>query len=149
MADSDSYPILITEDNDDDYECMLEAFTKLPKFKNPIYRCKNGKDLLAYLDRKGQYVDSTLSPTPGIILLDLNMPGTDGRAALKYLNSNSKFKKIPIIVFTISGDQGDISSSYAEGANSYIVKPANVDELAITLQNLKEYWFEICQLPRC
>jgi two-component system response regulator len=85
---------------------------------------------------------------PAIILLDLNMPGTDGRTALKEIKTDPKLKDIPVVVLTTSNDHIDIDACYEDGANTYIHKPVDLDGFFSAIKQLKEYWFEVAILPK-
>lgn len=81
-------------------------------------------------------------------MLDLSLPGTDGREVLKIIKSDLKLKKIPVVVLTTSNDIKDIEKCYELGANSYIQKPVGFEGFINAITKLKEYWFEISILPR-
>ena len=140
--------ILIAEDSDDDYEMTLHAFKKAGNLKNPIHRCEDGQELLDYLRKEGCYKDYQNWKEPGIILLDLNMPGIDGREALQEIKNDADLKRIPVVVLTTSIDEKDVNACYDEGANTYIQKPVDLDGFFKAVKRLKEYWFEISILPR-
>jgi CheY-like chemotaxis protein len=140
-------PILIVEDSPEDYEATIRAFSK-SVLANPIYRCEDGDKALDYLYRRGAYSDPQKTPTPGMILLDLNMPGTDGREVLQEIKSDPVLKKIPVIVLTTSNDERDIEQCYKDGANSYICKPVSLPGFFEAIQRLRDYWFEIVVLPK-
>ena len=140
-------PILLVEDNPEDYEATRRAFQQ-SGLKNPIYHCIDGDETLDFLYRRGIYTDPAQAPRPGLILLDLNLPGTDGRKVLADIKHKKDLKKIPIIVLTTSSDERDIEACYADGANSYMQKPVNFEHFIEALQRLKDYWFEIVILPK-
>jgi len=140
--------IVITEDSDDDYEITLHALKKAGNLKNPIHRCEDGQELLDYLNKAGPYANDDTVRTPGLILLDLNMPGVDGRTALQEIKTNDNLKDIPIVVLTTSDDEKDIHACYKDGANTYIQKPVDLDGFFEAIKQLKEYWFEIAILPK-
>ena len=140
--------ILIAEDSDDDYEITVHALKKCGNLRNPIHRCEDGQELLDYLLHRGIYEDSPTRMLPGIILLDLNMPGIGGRTALREIKSNDELKDIPIIILTTSDDASDINDCYKEGANTFIQKPVDLEGFFKAIQSLKEYWFEIAILPK-
>jgi len=146
MKVQSSQPILIVEDSPEDYEATIRAFKKSRLF-NPVFRCENGDDALDYLFHRGRYQEREISPRPGIILLDLNLPGTDGREVLKIIKSTPEIKMIPVIVLTTSIDRGDIEKCYFDGANSYMQKPVDLNKFIESIQRLKEYWFEISIIP--
>lgn len=140
--------ILIVDDSDDDYDATVRALTKGKSLKNPIHRCEDGQECLDYLFRRGRYAEQDAAPRPGIILLDLNMPGVDGRSVLEEIKHDSDLKKIPTIVMTNSDDERDINACYAMGANTYIQKPLDFVSFFEAMARLKEYWFEIAVLPK-
>jgi two-component system, response regulator len=139
--------ILIVEDSNEDYEATQRAFKKAG-LMNAIYRCIDGDEVLDYLHRRGRYTTPEASPRPGIILLDLNLPGTDGREVLQEIKRDETLKSIPVIVLTTSDDEHDIRECYAHGANSYIHKPVNMAGFFAAIQMLSGYWFEVVILPR-
>lgn len=139
-------PILMIEDSPEDYEITCRAFKK-SRFNNPIYHLDNGDDALDYLHKRGAYSDPEKAPRPGIVLLDLNIPGTNGKEVLRDIKSTHELKNIPIIVFTTSDDKQDIEKCYELGANSYLQKPVNLKRFIESIVRLKEYWFEIVILP--
>jgi len=59
---------------------------------------------------------------PGLILLDLNMPGLDGRKTLEIIKRSPNLKNIPVVILTTSNDERDISACYEFGANTYVQK---------------------------
>jgi two-component system response regulator len=139
-------PILIIEDSEEDYQATLRAFYKAG-LANPIYRCRTGDEALDFLFIRGGFNDQS-APRPGIILLDLNLPGTDGREVLRMVKQNPHTKNIPVIILTTSSFEGDIQACYAEGASSYVVKPVDLIGFVQAIQRLKDYWFEVVILPR-
>jgi two-component system response regulator len=135
-----SQPILIVEDSPDDFEATKRAFNKA-NLRNEIQHCNSGEAALAYLR-------SPTSVRPGIILLDLNMPGLDGRKTLEIIKTTENLKNIPIVILTTSTDERDVKACYELGANTYIQKPVDFDGLIAAIRRLKEYWFEIAVLPK-
>jgi two-component system, response regulator len=139
-----SQPILLVEDSPEDYESMLRAFRKAG-LANPIVRCSTGDEALDFLHRRGTFADA---PAPGIILLDLNLPGTDGREVLQDIKRTDALRQIPVVVLTTSNDSRDVTECYRAGANSYIQKPVDVDGFLRAMQSLRDYWFEVVILPK-
>jgi two-component system response regulator len=132
-------PILIVEDSEDDFEATKRAFART-NLHNPIEHVWSGEEALAYL--------RSAAPPPGIILLDLNMPGLDGRRTLELIKQQRALKTIPVVILTTSNDERDVQWCYEFGANTYIQKPVDFDGLIAAIQQLKEYWFEIALLPK-
>lgn len=144
---STNQPILVVEDSPEDYEATHRTFRKAG-LVNPIFHCADGDSALDYLWRRGDYGDPAKAPRPGIILLDLNLPGTDGRDVLAEIRGDKNLKNIPVVVLTTSRDDRDIETCYEIGANSYIQKPVDLEGFVNAITRLKEYWFEIVILPK-
>ncbi len=139
--------ILIVEDSDVDYETTLRAF-KNSNMTNPVKRCEDGEEALDYLFQRNGYSDTKKSPRPDLILLDLNLPGTDGREVLGDIKNDPALKTIPVIVLTTSADDKDIDKCYKTGANSYILKPVDLQGFFSAIQRLRDFWFEVVVLPK-
>lgn len=146
MNPSHHHPILIVEDNDYEFRQAQRAFQQ-SRLANPIYRCVDGDDALDFLHQRGGYADASKAPRPGIILLDLGLPRTNGREVLQEVKSHPDLKTIPVIVLTKSDDERDIRSCYEAGANSYIRKPVTFEGYLDAIRRLEEYWFHIVILP--
>lgn len=142
-----SQPILLVEDSPEDRATTIRALAKAG-LANPIHACSSGDEALDYLFQRGRFAGEGLAPRPGIILLDLNMPGTDGREVLAEIKRSASLSLIPVVVLTTSSDEVDIAMCYKAGANSYVLKPVNLARFMEAVQRLKDYWFEVAVLPR-
>jgi CheY-like chemotaxis protein len=140
-------PILVVEDSPEDFETTERAFRRAG-LRNRMLRCATGDEALDFLHRRGRYADPSASPRPSIILLDLNLPGTDGRDVLTEIKAAEALARIPVVVLTTSADHRDVSACYAAGANSYVQKPVDLDVFTQAIRRLSEYWFDVVILPR-
>jgi len=140
--------ILLVDDDDDDRDLARAAFAE-SQLRNDLHCVESGEEMLAYLRREGPYSDPAVSPTPGIVLLDLNMPGMGGREALEELKRDEALSHIPVIVMTTSKADEDVLSSYQHGASSYITKPVTFEGLLNVVKGLQRYWLQIVELPNC
>jgi CheY-like chemotaxis protein len=138
--------ILVVEDSDEQFTAVTRAFRK-SDITNPVARCTDGDEAIDFLFRTGSYADGEEPPRPAVILLDLNLPGTDGRDVLERIKADPELKRIPVVVLTTSSSPGDIRHCYEGGASSYIIKPIRFDDFLRTVRTLKEYWFETVALP--
>ena len=138
-------PVLVIEDSIEDFTALGRAFRK-HGLKNPVLRCEDGDQALEYLQGYGT-ISQWPSGLPAIILLDLNMPGTDGRTVLKTLKQDPQLFKIPVIIFTTSSNNEDIEECYRLGANSYVTKPINYSALEEKVRLIVRYWLEFNELP--
>jgi CheY-like chemotaxis protein len=142
-----SQPILLVEDSPEDFETTKRAFQR-SGLRNPLMRCADGDEALDYLFRRGNYADPATSPRPGVILLDLNLPGTDGREVLSEIKANPQVQQIPVVVLTTSRDDRDVEACYRAGASSYIQKPVDLEGFIRAIEKLNGYWFEVVILPK-
>ena len=138
--------ILLVEDNQDDYEATVRSLQK-NHFMNPIQWCKSGQEALDYLYRKGDFTNNSDVKTPDLILLDLNMPGIDGRQVLQQLKADPEKCAIPVVILTTSKDSKDVDKCYEIGASTYIQKPVNFEGLTEAIGTMKDYWFGVAILP--
>jgi CheY-like chemotaxis protein len=140
-------PLLVVEDSNEDFR-MLQRLMRRMAVQNPIHRCTNGDEVLELLYQHKNDCHSKVFIRPSVILLDLNLPGIDGRDILERLKQDISFKEIPIIVFTTSSNPKDIELCYQKGANGYLVKPMDAQELKKTIQAFVDYWLETNTPPR-
>ena len=138
--------ILMADDDPDDRQLTKEAFEE-SRIVNDLRFVEDGIELLEYLQHRGKYMDPASSPRPGLILLDLNMPKKDGRAALKEIKADPKLKHIRVVILTTSADEMDILRTYDITAASYITKPVTFEGLVDVVKTLGKYWLEIVELP--
>ncbi len=135
--------VLVAEDSDEDYEALTRAFRSASP-EIPLARCTDGDEVLEYLYGRGSYSDA---PRPGLLVLDLNLPGTDGREVLEILKSDPDLKLLPVIVLTTSASPRDVEAAYREGANSYVFKPRLTADFERIVSAVKAFWFESAVLP--
>lgn len=139
-------PILVADDDLDDCQMIKEALQE-SRLLNELHFVADGEELLEFLQHRGKYQDREKFPSPGLILLDLNMPKKDGREALREIKSDPALRKIPVIVLTTSKAEEDIFRTYDIGVNSFISKPVAFDALVQIMRDLGRYWLEIVELP--
>ncbi|WP_224998492.1 response regulator [Cesiribacter sp. SM1] len=138
--------ILIADDDAEDRMLIQEALEE-SRLKNTIQFVENGEELMDYLHNKGKFTNKEQHPTPGLILLDLNMPKKDGREALKEIKSDEHLRLIPIVVLTTSKAEEDIIRTYDLGVSSFITKPVTFAALVDVMKTVSKYWFQIVELP--
>lgn len=139
--------LLVVEDSDEDFNVLQRILRKNCCTDIPLTRCCDGDEALDFLYRKGEFSEQPLVSLPSLILLDLNLPGSDGREVLHHLKQDEQLKVIPITIFTTSSDPKDISSCYQHGANSYLVKTIDIQQLKTDVCLLLDYWFKATWLP--
>ena len=141
-----SITILIADDDEDDRLMAREALEEA-RLANDIFFVEDGEELMDFLHHRGKYSGNDKSPTPGLILLDLNMPKKDGREALGEIKADSELRRIPIVVLTTSKEEDYIYRTYDLGVNSFITKPVSFEGLVEVMKTVAKYWFEVVALP--
>jgi two-component system response regulator len=141
-------PIVILLADDDEEDRMLAGDAlEASRVRNELRCVGDGEELLDYLYQRGQYANPDSAPTPGLILLDLNMPKKDGREALQEIKSDPRFRGIRVVIMTTSKAEEDVVRSYELSAASYITKPVTFERLVEVVKALGKYWLEIVELP--
>ena len=146
MTYTDPVQIVIAEDDDEDFELTQQALARA-RVNNVMTRTNDGLDLLDCLRGEGRFAVKR-PPGPVMVLLDLNMPRMDGRAALKEIKADPALRHIPVVVLTTSSAEEDIVRSYDCGVSSFITKPVTFGGLVDAMIVLGRYWFEIVSIPR-
>jgi len=146
MVTSRYQPLLLVEDSPEDRETTSRALKKAG-IHFPIVFCVSGDDALDFLYCRGQYAGNDDSARPSAVLLDLNMPGTDGREVLAEIKKSERLKTIPVLIVSTSRDDRDIQICYESGANAYIRKPVDLGAFMQTMQRVAEFWFSAAILP--
>ena len=147
MSLDQAIAILMADDDADDRAMTKEALEE-NRLTNPLHFVEDGEALMDYLYRRGRFAGPLAAPTPGLILLDLNMPKKDGREALAEIKADPGLRRIPVIVLTTSKAEEDIFRSYDLGASSFITKPVTFEGLVQCIRTLGDYWFELVALAR-
>ncbi|MEM9950236.1 MAG: response regulator [Chloroflexota bacterium] len=132
------HTILLIEDSDEDYEVLQWIFEE-EKLPQRLVRFDSGDEALKQL--------LSSSVIPDMILLDLNLPATDGFEVLVAIKAHKTLRRIPVIILTTSSSEHDINKCYDAGANSYLVKMVDLDQYMQSMVSLMHYWFELNQLP--
>ena len=145
MMASHLSPILVVEDNAEDFTALSRAFRK-HALTNLVVRCEDGDQALTYLKGYGHHPDWPQG-LPAIVLLDLNLPGTDGRTVLEQIKRDAQLHAIPVIIFSTSSSTRDIEDCYRLGANSYLTKPIEYAALEEKIRLIIRYWLQTSELP--
>ena len=139
--------ILMAEDDPDDQKITKKAFERA-SVRNRLLFVNDGQELMDYLHREEPYSDKEKYPDVDLVLLDLNMPRKDGRAALAEIRADEKLRHLPVVAMTTSRAEQDILKTYQLGVNSFITKPVTFEELVTAVRELSTYWVEIVRLPQ-
>jgi CheY-like chemotaxis protein len=135
--------VLLVEDDDDDVRMAHEAFEH-GKVLNRIIVINNGHDVIPYLRGEGEHAGAD---RPDLILLDLNLPGRDGREILAEIKADPELRRIPVVVLTASRAEEDVARSYDMHANAYVTKPVDFDSFVQTIRKIDEFFISVVRLP--
>jgi CheY-like chemotaxis protein len=144
---NENYTILVIEDDPNDV-LLLKRALKKNVINNPVCTLPDGEEAIEYLSGRGRYADRNAHPVPHVIILDLKMPRKSGLEVLEWLKDHPQYRVIPTIVLTSSKLNEDVVKAYGLGANSYMVKPSNFDDLQQMMKTAYEYW-SFCLKPEC
>lgn len=142
---NDKQTILLVDDSENDLALMRIAFKKAG-FNSPLQEVHNGEEAIAYLKGDGPYSDRDKFPLLTVMLLDLNMPMKNGFDVLTWVRTQPALKRLSIIVLSASMRIEDVERAYDLGANSFLVKPTDLDELVNMLRVLRD-WLQINHFP--
>ena len=139
---SDPIEILLVEDDPGDILLTREAFAD-HKVHNRLMVLSDGREALAFLRRQGRYAGATL---PDLILLDLNLPGMDGRDLLAALNADPEISDIPVVVLTNSLAERDILRARQLRVADYVSKPVDFLRLVEVVKRLEQFALAVVRI---
>jgi CheY-like chemotaxis protein len=131
--------ILLVEDDPGDVLITREAFAE-HKVRNRLAVCTDGADALRWLRREGPHA---AAPRPDIVLLDLNLPGVDGRAVLEAIHADPDLSRIPVVVLTSSTAEEDFLRSNALRVDTYIAKPVDFAGLMHVVRRIEAFHISV------
>jgi two-component system response regulator len=131
--------VLLVEDNPSDLELALHALER-GHLANRVEVARDGAEALDLLFCRGAHADRGEAELPKVVLLDVKLPLVDGIEVLREIKANARTKHIPVVMLTSSAEDHDLAACYAHGANSYIVKPVDIDQFFRAVQQLGMYW---------
>jgi CheY-like chemotaxis protein len=143
LNDNKTVEILLVEDNPGDALLTLHSL-EMAKISSRLHVVEDGDQAMAFLRKEGEHHSSL---RPDLILLDLNLPGKDGRQVLAEIKRDEDLCTIPVVILTSSAADEDLRYVYRTHANSYILKPINFEQLCQIINCLLEYWFRAVKLP--
>jgi CheY-like chemotaxis protein len=142
-ARGDLVEILLVEDSPTDVMMTREAF-EYYKVLNALRVVEDGEEAMQYLRGQGPYASAR---RPGLVILDLNLPGKSGREVLAELKGDPALGSIPVIILTTSKSEEDVVKSYGLHANCYITKPVDFAKFTAVVRGIREFWFGVVTLP--
>jgi two-component system, chemotaxis family, response regulator Rcp1 len=136
--------VLLVDDNPADIDLTSEVLAKSKRHFH-VNVVSDGTEAISFLRRQGEYAKA---PVPDLVVLDLNLPRKDGREVLSDLKTDPALAKIPVVIFTTSQANSDITRSYELGANCYLRKPGNLPDFVAVVQSMADFWLGFASLPQ-
>jgi CheY-like chemotaxis protein len=137
--------MLFVEDDENDVKLLQMAIAS-GAAGHTVQIVGNGEEAIRYLRGEGHYADRQKFPLPNVILTDLKMPRMSGLELLRWLREHPECSVIPTIVLSGSALPADVREAYRLGANAYMAKPSNLNELVEMLRLTYEFW-SLCHCP--
>jgi len=138
---------VLSAEDDADFRLLVKRAMDRSGLGVDLRFVEDGEQLLEYLHRHGPYANGD-APRPSLVLLDLNLPRTDGREALRAIKGDPALRAIPVVVFTTSNAAEDIALCYAIGANAFVRKPMDMTALVDLVSTIGHYWLDVVEPPR-
>lgn len=135
--------ILMVEDNPGDARLTQEGLRD-GKVRNHLHVVADGEAALRFLKREGEHDGA---PRPDLILLDLNLPRSDGREVLKEIKHDPDLRRIPVVVLTSSEAEEDIVAAYDLNVNCYVTKPVDFERFVGVIRSIEDFWLTVVKLP--
>ena len=136
---------VLSAEDDADFRLLVKRAIDRSGLGVDLRFVEDGEQLLEYLHRRGAYAEA---PRPDLVLLDLNLPRTDGRDALRAIKGDAALRAIPVVVFTTSNAAEDVALCYALGANAFVHKPMDMTALVDVVSTIGHYWLDVVERPR-
>jgi CheY-like chemotaxis protein len=138
--------ILLVEDDEADILLLRRAFRNA-RIANPLLEVRDGQAAIQYLAGEGDYADRTLYPIPFLVLLDLRLPKLSGFEVMAWIRERAHLANVIVVVLTASDHVPDVTKARDLGANSYLVKPGNFEELVQMVKRIRGRWLLLDELP--
>lgn len=137
--------MLLVEDSSSDRELTMLALTQGRDFPHRVQTAQDGVEALDVLLCRGAFAGRDPEDLPRVVLLDVNMPLLGGLDVLREIKTHDALRTVPVVMLTSSAEQRDLALSYELGANSYVVKPVDIDEFFTTVHEVGRYWLTLNQ----
>jgi CheY-like chemotaxis protein len=134
--------VLVVDDNPDHLELTVMALAECCDPER-IVTAEDGVEALDYLHGLGKYADRDTRKQPGLILLDMKLIRLNGVQVLRAIREDPRTASIPVIMHSSSIEKADIAACYASGANSYVRKATDFDELRRKMRQVHDFWMTV------
>ena len=143
ICNNDPITILLVDDDEDCRTLIRDAISEC-KVSNSVFETSNGQEAMDFLYQRGRHAGC---PRPGLIYLDIEMPGLNGQTVLRQIKADPDLRDIPVVMMTGVADERQMEEAARNGANSYTLKPASAEQFLRTVLASTNYWLTIHQYP--
>ena len=140
------HTILYIDDDENDVVLLKHAI-RAAQLRCNVQAVNDPEKAAAYLGGKGQYADRKCFPVPSLVLMDLKMPRMHGLEVLAWIRTQPVLKRLVVIVLTASNQASEVNRAYELGANSYLVKPVELEALVELVKGIGAYWLSLNERP--
>ncbi len=136
--------ILLVDDNPADIDLISDVLAKSKRCSH-VSNVNDGAEAMLFLRHQKKYAEVTF---PDLVVLDLNLPRRSGIQVLSEMKADPALAKIPVVIFTTSRANSDVTRTYELGANCYLTKPGNLADFVSTVESMADFWLGIAKLPQ-
>lgn len=129
--------VIFLVENNKDYIYLLEQAFRKANIRNPLKIARYGNEAILYLKGTGIYADRRTYPLPALMLLDMTNPDGSSMVLLGWIREQPEFAQMPIVILANPNQNEEVQKAFDLGANAYVVKRDNLDELARMIQTLE------------
>ncbi|HZQ46081.1 MAG TPA: response regulator [Verrucomicrobiae bacterium] len=144
---NNSVPTILYVDDDENDVLLLRHAVRSAQLSFNVQVVNDPENASAYLAGQGIYADRKCFPLPELVLLDLKMPRMHGLEVLAWIRSQPVLKRLVVIVLTASNQGSEVNRAYELGANSYLVKPVELEALVEMVKGIGAYWMTLNERP--
>lgn len=134
--------VLLVEDSVADAKLFQLALEESGS-STQVTRVDDGADALQLLDA----VSAGTQQRPDVVVTDLNLPRASGIDVLNRVRWDQELRRIPVVVFSTSRADVDVTRAYECGASSYVVKPLDLTAFTEVVRSIDAYWTATVRLP--
>lgn len=143
-SDGSGSVVLLIEDEPSDIRLMEEAFEEVDVSAR-LAVVTDGVEAFDFFKGRGEHAGA---PLPDLVVLDLGLPARSGAQVLQEMRADAELISVPVVVLSSDDDPGTVETAYREGANAYVTKPDNYEEMLVIVEALRDFWLSTAELPR-
>lgn len=133
--------MLIADDDPND-RYLIGKLIKEGGVDQELVYAQDGHQVLDCLHARGRFADRPSGP-PAVVILDHQMPGLSGLEILRQIRSDPEFELTPVVIHSGQMLPSEVRQAYRLGANAYVEKPVNYDDLRKVFKELGIFWCQV------